>query len=85
MDFNLVGVQTERDADNLRRGLLQELGAIPQKSDVLDVDGKSTCVKSFPIGIGAFRTGCTGIAAPRIGHLGGIMMSAETWSMASEG
>ena len=51
MDFNLVGVQTERDADNLRRGLIQELGAIPQKLDVLDVDGKSTCVKSFPIGI----------------------------------
>ena len=51
MDFNLVGVQTERDADNLRRGLLQELGAIPQKSDVLDVNGKSTCVKRFPIGI----------------------------------
>jgi trehalose 6-phosphate synthase len=51
MDFNLVGVQTARDADNLRRGLLQELGATPQKLDVLDVDGKSTCVKSFPIGI----------------------------------
>jgi trehalose 6-phosphate synthase len=51
MDFNLVGVQTERDADNLRRGLIQELGAIPQESDVLEVDGKSTGVKSFPIGI----------------------------------
>jgi len=51
MDFNLVGVQTERDADNLRRGLIQELGAIPQKSDVRDVDGESTCVKRFPIGI----------------------------------
>ena len=51
MDFNLVGVQTERDADNLRRGLIQELGAIAQKSDVLGMDGKSTCVKSFPIGI----------------------------------
>jgi trehalose 6-phosphate synthase len=50
MDFNLVGVQTDRDADNLRRGLIQELGAIPQKSD-LDLDGESTCVKSFPIGI----------------------------------
>ena len=35
MDFNLVGVQTERDADNLRRALIQELGAIPQKVDVL--------------------------------------------------
>ena len=51
MDFTLVGVQTERDADNLRHGLIQELGAVPQKSDVLDVDRKSTCVKSFPIGI----------------------------------
>ena len=47
MDFTLVGVQTERDADNLRHGLIQELGAVPQKSDVLDVDRKSTCVKSF--------------------------------------
>jgi len=53
MDFNLVGVQTERDADNLRRALLQELGAGARKGDVLDVDGKSTCVKSFPIGIDA--------------------------------
>ena len=30
MDFNLVGVQTERDADNLRHGLIQELGAVPK-------------------------------------------------------
>ena len=51
MDFNLVGVQTERDADNLRRALIQELGAVPQKTDALDAGGKSTCVKSFPIGI----------------------------------
>ena len=51
MDFNLVGVQTERDADNLRRALMQELSAVPQKVDVLDAGGKSTCVKSFPIGI----------------------------------
>jgi trehalose 6-phosphate synthase len=53
MDFNLVGVQTERDADNLRRALMQELGAGARKGDALDVDGKSTCVKSFPIGIDA--------------------------------
>jgi trehalose 6-phosphate synthase len=52
-DFNLVGVQTERDADNLRRALMQELGAVAEKVDVLDADGKSTCVKSFPIGIDA--------------------------------
>ena len=51
MDFNLVGVQTERDADNLRRALMQELSAAPQNADVLDAGGKRTCVKSFPIGI----------------------------------
>jgi len=51
MDFNLVGVQTERDADNLRRALMQELSAVPQRVDVLDAGGKSTCVKCFPIGI----------------------------------
>ena len=52
MDFNLVGVQTERDADNLRRALMQELGAVAEV-DVLGVGGKGTCVKSFPIGIDA--------------------------------
>jgi trehalose 6-phosphate synthase len=51
IDFNLIGVQTERDADNLRRGLIQELGAIPQNEDVLEAGGKSTRVKCFPIGI----------------------------------
>src|SRR5438128_6140784 len=33
MDFDLVGVQTERDADNLRLALLQELGAGARKGD----------------------------------------------------
>ncbi len=51
MDFNLVGVQTERDADNLRRALIQELNAAPQQGAVLGAGGKSTSVKSFPIGI----------------------------------
>lgn len=53
MDCNLVGVQTDRDADNLRRALMQELGAVPEKMDVLDASGRSTCVKNFPIGIDA--------------------------------
>src|SRR5205823_12393505 len=35
MDFNLVGVQTERDADNLRRALIEELSAASQV-DVLE-------------------------------------------------
>jgi trehalose 6-phosphate synthase len=32
---------------------MQELGAVAEKADVLDVGGKGTCVKSFPIGIDA--------------------------------
>jgi trehalose 6-phosphate synthase len=53
MDFNLVGVQTERDADNLRRALVQDLGAASRTPNVLDTAGRSTCVRSFPIGIDA--------------------------------
>jgi trehalose 6-phosphate synthase len=41
MNFNLVGVQTERDADNLRRAFMQELGAIPQQVGVLDAGGRA--------------------------------------------
>ena len=51
MDYNVAGVQTERDADNLRRGLIQELSVVSQKPGVLYADGKSTRVKSFPVGI----------------------------------
>src|SRR5207245_10825514 len=51
MDFNLVGLQTERDADNLRRALMQELSAAPQKVDVLDAGRRRTCQKCFPSGV----------------------------------
>jgi trehalose 6-phosphate synthase len=51
MDYNLVGVHTERDADNLRRGLIHDLGAIQHKSDVVEVDRQRTRIKGFPIGI----------------------------------
>ena len=50
-DYDLVGVQTEQDADNLRRGLVQELGAAQSSAEVLAVSGRRTRVKSFPIGI----------------------------------
>ena len=50
-DYDLVGVQTERDADNLRRGILQELDAAPRRSDVIVLDGRQTRVKAFPIAI----------------------------------
>jgi trehalose 6-phosphate synthase len=51
MDYDLVGVHTERDADNLRRGLTYDLGAVHHKSDVLEVDSQRTRIKGFPIGI----------------------------------
>jgi trehalose 6-phosphate synthase len=51
IDYDLVGVHTERDADNLRRGLIHELGAVHHKSDVLEVDNQRTRIKGFPIGI----------------------------------
>jgi trehalose 6-phosphate synthase len=50
-DYNLVGVQTERDADNLRRSLVQELGATNHRGDVVHLGEHQTRVKSFPIGI----------------------------------
>jgi trehalose 6-phosphate synthase len=52
IDYTLIGVQTERDADNLSRSLIQELGAIARE-DLLEASGKRTHVKSFPIGIDA--------------------------------
>jgi trehalose 6-phosphate synthase len=50
-DYDLVGVQTERDADNLRRSLVQEAGATVHKADILLAADRRIRVKSFPIGI----------------------------------
>jgi trehalose 6-phosphate synthase len=50
-DYDLVGVQTERDADNLRRSLVQDLGAIHRRADLLDVGSRRIRIKSAPIGI----------------------------------
>jgi trehalose 6-phosphate synthase len=50
-NYNLVGVQTERDGDNLRRGLVQEIGAVRRRADVVDVGGRHCVIKAFPIGI----------------------------------
>ena len=51
MSYDLVGVHTERDADNLRRGLVQEVGATIVKNDVLQLGDRRARVKGFPIGI----------------------------------
>jgi trehalose 6-phosphate synthase len=50
-EYDLVGVQTERDADNLRRCLVQEAGAVHRGADVLETGGRRSVIKSFPIGI----------------------------------
>jgi trehalose 6-phosphate synthase len=49
--YNLVGVQTERDADNLRRSLVEETGATLSGRDRISIGKVRTRVKSFPIGI----------------------------------
>jgi trehalose 6-phosphate synthase len=52
-EYDLVGVQTERDADNLRRSLVQEIGAVLKRTDTLKVNGRRVRVRSYPIGIDA--------------------------------
>ncbi|QRM34147.1 alpha,alpha-trehalose-phosphate synthase (UDP-forming) [Microvirga sp. VF16] len=50
-EYDLVGVQTERDADNLRRGIIQEFDATQRTADVIVLGGRQTRVKDFPIAI----------------------------------
>src|SRR5918993_1793803 len=76
-DYDLVGVQTERDADNLRRSLVQELGAIHRRADLLDVGSRRVRIKSAPIGIdvnglqqAAQRTGSSRLLKQTIAGLG---------------
>ena len=51
--YDLIGTQTERDADNLRRSLIGDLGAIPHKGGVLEVGEHHARIRSFPVGIDA--------------------------------
>lgn len=50
-DYDLVGVQTDRDADNLRRGLVQEFDASLRRGDTVELGDRQTRVKGYPIGI----------------------------------
>jgi trehalose 6-phosphate synthase len=50
-EYDLVGVQTERDADNLKRCLVQQVSAAYRGTDVLKASGRPTRIKSFPIGV----------------------------------
>jgi trehalose 6-phosphate synthase len=51
--YDLIGVQTERDAENLRRSLTDELGGVPDGSGAVTVAGLKARVRCFPIGIDA--------------------------------
>jgi trehalose 6-phosphate synthase len=51
MSYDLVGVQTDRDADNLRRTLIEELEASSHDAGGIEVGGRHVRIRSFPIGI----------------------------------
>jgi len=51
MDYDLIGLQTERDADNLKRNLAQELGAHQRDGAIVELGARSVRVRGFPIGI----------------------------------
>ena len=51
--YDLIGVQTERDAENLRRSLTDELGGVADGSGAVTVAGLKARVRCFPIGIDA--------------------------------
>lgn len=50
-DYDLIGLQTEPDVQNLTRNLCDTLRAIPLGAGSLMVDGRRTRIRSFPIGI----------------------------------
>lgn len=51
MDYDLIGMQTDRDADNLKRNLVQEFGARLQGAAGVRLDARTTTIREFPIGI----------------------------------
>ncbi len=51
LDYDLIGMQTDRDADNLRRNLLRELRATPVGEAGVSLGVRATVIKDFSIGI----------------------------------
>lgn len=51
MEYDLIGLQTDRDADNLKRNLIQELGARHHGPTGIALGDRIAMIKGFPIGI----------------------------------
>lgn len=51
LSYDLVGFQTQMDADHFADYIETESGGQRQGSDRLCADGRTTCVRAFPIGI----------------------------------
>jgi trehalose 6-phosphate synthase len=51
MQYDLVGLQTERDAANLGNYFEQSLGAIRRGNGVFERDGRRVQLRAFPVGI----------------------------------
>ncbi|HTZ70488.1 MAG TPA: trehalose-6-phosphate synthase [Acetobacteraceae bacterium] len=49
--YDLIGVQTERDAEKLGRYFETALGAVPRGDGLYECDGRRVQVKAFPVGI----------------------------------
>jgi trehalose 6-phosphate synthase len=53
LHYDLVGVQTERDAENLGHYFESALGAVKKGPGLYEHDGKRVQVRAFPVGIAA--------------------------------
>jgi trehalose 6-phosphate synthase len=53
IQYDLVGVQTERDAENLGRYFETALGAVRRGDGIYECDGRRVQVRAFPVGIAA--------------------------------
>lgn len=53
MAYDLLGFQTERDADNFRRFAVEELGCTDLGDGRLEFNGQQIIARSYPIGIDA--------------------------------
>jgi trehalose 6-phosphate synthase len=49
--YDLIRTQTVRDANNLRRSLVEELGAMSHRGGALEVSGHKARIRTFPVGI----------------------------------